>query len=136
MGLYNFKPRFVPMILNGTKSHTIRAPRKHPDQPGDTMHLYEGLRTKQACLLFRAPCLKVEEIEIGVRIGIRLDGEILDLDEANALAWRDGFRESFDDNPANGHWGSLELMLRFWQRYNELPFKGQIYHWDYAKRTT
>ena len=48
MGLYNFKPQFVPFILNGTKAHTIRAIRKDGlvDEPGDTMFLYTGLRQR------------------------------------------------------------------------------------------
>jgi len=47
MGLCNFKPRFVEPILSGEKTRKIRAPRKgHQDQPGDTMHLYPGLRQK------------------------------------------------------------------------------------------
>ena len=40
MGLYNFKSQFVPAILSGTKTHTIRAVRANPDKPGNTLHLY------------------------------------------------------------------------------------------------
>lgn len=50
MGLYNFQKRFVPFILSGAKTHTIRALRAHPDKPGDTLHLYTGLRQKGAKL--------------------------------------------------------------------------------------
>ena len=64
MGLYNFKKRFVPMILAGTKTHTIRELRAHPDKPGNTLHLYTGLRQKGARLLMRVPCVKVEDITI------------------------------------------------------------------------
>ena len=34
MGLYNFMPKFEPLILNGTKQYTIRGRRKAEDVPG------------------------------------------------------------------------------------------------------
>jgi uncharacterized protein YqfB (UPF0267 family) len=43
MGLYNFQPRFVPFILSGEKTRTIRSVRKNPDKPGDMLYLYRGL---------------------------------------------------------------------------------------------
>ena len=55
MGIYGFKPQFEPLILNGTKFHTIRARRKYEDVPGNTMHLYVGLRTSFARLVARVP---------------------------------------------------------------------------------
>ena len=48
MPLYNYKPRFVPYIQDGSKFHTIRAIRKHPCRVGDMMYHYTGLRTKYA----------------------------------------------------------------------------------------
>ncbi len=62
MGLYNFKPQFEQAILNRTKLTTIRGVRKHADGPGDTMHLYCGLRTKQARLLGRVRCIERKDI--------------------------------------------------------------------------
>lgn len=121
MGLYNFKPRFVPKILSGEKTHTIRAVRSNPDKPGSTLHLYTGLRHKGARLLLRAPCVKVEEIEIdacGHECNcdpfVAIDGVELGGSEREALAVRDGF-DSFDE------------MLDFWA--GRLPFKGHIIHW-------
>lgn len=68
MGLYNFQPRFVAAIRAGAKTHTIRAPRKggREDGPGDTMHLYTGLRHKGAERLLDPPpvCARVESIVI------------------------------------------------------------------------
>jgi len=134
MGLYGFKKRFVPMILDGSKRHTIRDIRKNADRPGKVMHLYTGLRQKGATLLFRAPCVKVEDIEIVELPGIFLDhagpvvrvnGEALSSDECNALAWRDGFRGS-------GLEGAFLEMMQFWD--GRLPFTGHLYHWDYDRR--
>lgn len=116
MGLYNFKQQFVPMILDGTKTHTIRAPRKgSQDVPGNTMHLYTGLRTKNAKLLGRFECVAVDEITID-RMLITVDRVVLFIDERDALAKRDGFQ-------------SFEHMLKFWE--GKLPFNGHIFHWKY-----
>lgn len=124
MGIYNFQPRFVPKILSGEKTHTIRATRKHPDKPGKTLHLYTGLRHKGARLLMRAKCVKVESIRIAICfdgpplrtwVQISINGEHLDHDEMEALARRDGF-------------SSLHEILIFWD--GRLPFNGQIIHWQ------
>ena len=119
MGLYNFQRRFVPKIKSGEKKHTIRAERVNPDEPGDTMHLYTGLRTKKAELLMRVPCVKVEKIVI-TNTPLRrivIDDVLLDLDEEDAFAQRDGF-----DNFAD--------MMEFWR--GRLPFRGHVYHWRAA----
>lgn len=114
MGLYNFQPRFVPKIRSGEKTHTIRAIRINPDKPGNTLHLYIGLRTRSVELLMRVPCTKVETISIDEDQQVQIGGEYLALDEREALARRDGF-----DNFAE--------MMRFWN--GRLPFYGHIIHW-------
>lgn len=121
MGLYNFQERFVSKILSGEKTHTIRAERAHPDKPGNTLHLYSGLRTKKAKLLMRALCVKVEEIHIravnGWDVSVAIDGVDLDETEREALARRDGF----DD---------FAEMVDFWR--SRLPFHGHIIHWQHG----
>jgi hypothetical protein len=126
--LYNFKPRFVEFILSGAKTHTIRDIRKYPAKPGDTLHLYTGLRTKKTKLLLRVRCVKVEEIKIveTVRMGIdngvinrkcaavAIDDQWLSLDEQEALARRDGFSDFYE-------------FVTFWD--GRLPFQGHIIHW-------
>lgn len=119
MGLYNFRSRFVPLILNGSKTHTIRGDRKRADKPGNTMHLYTGLRQKGAQLLMRVPCIRVESIDIDREQQVFLGEEQLSLDECEAMAVRDGF-SSFAD------------MMTFWK--GRLPFHGHVYHWDPQKR--
>jgi hypothetical protein len=128
MGLYNFQPRFVPKILAGEKTHTIRAVRANPDKPGNLLHLFTGLRTKRAKLLMRVPCVKVEEISISLApenflddeaecVFVTIDGTVLHRSECETLARRDGF-ENFDE------------MLEFWD--GRLPFHGHIVHWRAA----
>jgi hypothetical protein len=117
MGLYNFQKRFVPLILDGRKTHTIRALRGYPDKPGNTMHLYTGLRQKGAKVLMRVQCVRVETILITASGGVRIEGVYLSPDEREALARRDGF-ETYAE------------MLTFWREpKNRLPFRGQIFHW-------
>lgn len=119
MGLYNFQERFVPFILSGAKTHTIRATRKYPDKLGNTLHLYTGLRVKgKTRLLMRAPCVKVETILIRSlepsMFDVFIDGNELNLDELERLAKRDGFSGWAD-------------MAAFWK--GRLPFTGHVIHW-------
>ena len=132
MGLYNFQKRFVPLVLDGRKTHTIRAIRKNPDKPGNTLHLFTGLRTKKAKLLMRVPCVKVETIRIqdfapGQDAGIWVDGIELSKDEREQLAVRDGFKPT----PIKGgaQFTAWFNMLEFWD--GRLPFEGHIIHWRY-----
>lgn len=129
MGLYNFQPRFVPFILSGAKTHTIRAVRANPDKPGNTLHLYTGLRTKKAKLLMRVPCVARANIKICMRPhaqakerkiiqypAVFISGVELARDEREALARRDGFTDFAD-------------MIAFWN--GRLPFKGHIIFWRF-----
>jgi len=122
MGLYNFNARFVPFILSGKKTHTIRARRTYPDKRGETLHLYTGLRTKGAKLLLRVTCSRVEEITISAEGAVTIAGETLSESERETLAKRDGF-ENFEE------------MLQFWKEpTNRLPFCGHIIHWKAKKK--
>jgi hypothetical protein len=114
MGLYGFKERFVAKILAGEKTHTIRAKRKYPDKAGNKLHLYVGLRQPNARLLMRPLCTKVERIEIAESGCIFVGGVLLEPDEQEQLARRDGFE-------------SHAQMMQFWE--GRLPFDGQIIHW-------
>jgi hypothetical protein len=133
MGLYNFHRRFEPYILDGSKTHTIRARRKHPDTPGKTMYLYCGLRQPGAQLLLVAPCVKVQEIKIELRPAVPdqnivIDGVALTPDERDAFAWSDGFRHPDDELDQGYCWF---LMAEFWA--GRPTFEGRVYHWDYKR---
>ena len=120
MGLYNFKKRFAPFVRDGSKRHTIRGKRAHPDKPGNTLHLYCGLRTKHTELLGRSICVKVEEIHVSAGQQVFIDGVELSLSEKNALAFCDGFR-------SRGVEDAFDEMMEFWE--GRLPFSGNIIHW-------
>jgi hypothetical protein len=140
MGLYNFQKRFVPMIEDGSKCHTIRACRRCPDKPGDTLHLYTGLRQPGARLLFRAPCVRIENIRID-RARVWINDNELSLDEKDILAWHDGFRYDgtmmeICDPPVAKSTGCFNLMLQFWvEKHRTTEFIGHIIHWHYEQRS-
>jgi hypothetical protein len=119
MGLYNFDPRFVPSIKAGTTTHTIRRVRPHPDKPGNTLHLYMGLRTRSVELIMRVPCVSVQDIRIGRRPHtVHIDGELLSPDECELFARQDGF-DSFTE------------MMEYWR--GRLPFEGHLIRWKYPE---
>lgn len=116
MGLYSFKQQFVRHILAGTKRHTIRSLRRYPDKPGNTLHLYSGLRTKKAKLIMRVRCTRIQEFRMNEDHAIFIDGIELSESEKRQLARADGF-------------SNLQEMVKFWDAENDLPFVGQIIHW-------
>jgi hypothetical protein len=132
--LLGFKKQFAPFILDGSKTHTIRAPRKDGQVPktGETIHCYTGLRQKGAQLLGRWPCVRVQQIRIHpVRrpkgsawyLTIAIDGVTLSPDEANTFAWRDGFRpiRTCDSLIVMGHWWA--------DLGRDEVFTGNLIHW-------
>ena len=127
--LLGFKRQFAPFVEEGSKTHTIRAPRKVPAKVGEICHCYVDPRQKTMRLLGRWPCVKVEVIEIDApqeyhwtEVEVTIDGVRLSADECNALAWRDGFRQMGRDH-------AFRLMVDCWD--GRLPFRGHIIHWKY-----
>jgi predicted transcriptional regulator len=119
--LLGFKRRFEPMILDGSKAHTIRGfvPTRKVGQRCDC---YVDARQSSMRLLGRWPCTRIEIIEIRADQRVYLAGNILTVDERDLLAWHDGFRDIGKDTP-------FEQMMEFWR--GRLPFSGQVIHWDY-----
>jgi hypothetical protein len=122
--LLGFMRRFEPFVLDGSKTHTIRAKRKNTPKVGEICHCYVDPRRKTMRLLGRWPCVNVEEIIITRFMLVLIDGQPLSRDECNALAWRDGFRNS-------GRKRAYAEMMQFWE--GRLPFKGHLIHWDYSR---
>ena len=129
--ILGFKDQFIPYIEEGSKTHTIRSGFRW--KVGMRADLYERPRQKGMRLIFRAPAVRVQEIEIRAvavpddieTLEVRIDHSLLDPAETEALFRRDGFRKP-DTVPA------VNLAYGFW--LGRLPFHGQIIHWDYEER--
>ncbi len=133
MPAYSFQERFIPSIKDGSKTHTIRAPRKGRSRhamAGDELYLYYGMRTKWCRKIGEATCWRTERIIIDTD-KIVLEGAptftMQSVSALDAFAWSDGFRPdgSTEDNPS----GAWDLMLRFWRQTHELPFQGVVIYW-------
>jgi len=142
--ILGFKDQFIPYVLDGSKTHTIRGGNRW--RYGMRADLFTGpYKPGLRRLIFRVPVVKVERIEVraintGLQyvhpmLNIRIGGCELSEDEAIAFAWRDGFRKEVSA------WGigPLHQMYAFWRRTNgraidTMVFRGQIIHWDYALR--
>jgi hypothetical protein len=147
MVAYSFKRRFVDPIKCGLglpldeigalvlpKQQTIRAigKRRHA-RPGETLQLYQGMRTKQCFKIGEARCASVEgvmlkwsewpafmtydvaEREPGVW---RRIGNIRPIIDMEAFARADGF-------------GCFDDMQRFWtEEHGPETFEGKLIRWE------
>lgn len=116
MPAYSFKERFIPLIKSGAKKQTIRGKRKGQAKPGDPLYLFYGMRTKFCMRILDTRCRAVKSIIIYKKGSVYVQGKKLNAAECEQLAIADGFE-------------SFEVMLRWWQINNELPFKGDIIYW-------
>lgn len=151
MPSYNFKPRFVPMVKEGSKNQTIRARPKNGRTPkmGDMLYLFSGLRTKFTTRLLTTPLKAVKGIYIDENRIIIYDRPLDDQEMFLAkhlpfnknlpgpheltilkdqFAWLDGFRP--DGSTFESPTGSFDLMLKFWRLTHDLPFVGDLIYWD------
>lgn len=128
MVAYSFQGRFAEPILSGRKRQTIRAigKRRHAE-PGETLQLYQGMRTRGCRLIATAHCsgwclvtirFRTGSVEFGDQHGAVAgwlpSGRPTDLD---AFARADGF----------GSWGDLAL---FWRDVHGVRiFSGRLTAW-------
>jgi hypothetical protein len=100
MPALSYHKQFAPAVEAGRKLQTIRAMRKVPIKPGDTLYHYTGMRTKACRRLGVSTCRSANQIDIirwnGQRgvflqdcpgVGQRRLGNI----EISVLAIKDGF---------------------------------------------
>lgn len=122
MPLLGFKKRFAPAVESGDKRQTIRERRKdgRDPKPGDTLHMYVGLRTNKCRKLRVAICTNVHRVTIDDGEMLLLDGlAMIERSDRNAFAKADGF-DSFDE------------FVDYWQNvmHRELPWHGIVIYWD------
>lgn len=145
MPAYSFKERFVPFVLDGSKSQTVRSRRKHPAKVGDKCYLYFGLRTKWCRKLREETCTDTRTIMITKAGNVLIFStrlatipkskrklyanpfKMLNEAEADRFAWVDGFRPDGSSlaNPA----GCFDIMYRWFSATHQLPFIGDIIYW-------
>lgn len=125
MPALNFQERFAPLILSGKKRQTIRAFRKRPIKPGDTLILYIGMRTKQCRHLDNVKCREVQAFRIADWGFSRFeegatfsDDHIYTLEPKvlNRFARKDGFKD----------WPEMREWFR---KQHGLPFTGVLIRW-------
>lgn len=93
--------KLLDKLLDGTKTQTIRKPRKHPLKVGDVLYIFWKMRTKQCKKLGDAKITKIERKrfkEITEEDAI-LDGfpRLLDFQRAFATMHRDILYTDFAD---------------------------------------
>lgn len=98
--LLGFKHQFVTPILQDTKLHTIRDDIHNRWQPGKTIHMCTGLRTKDLNIFNTKPCISTQSIIINAKkrtvdiiVPFRIREERVELSDGNIywLAINDGF---------------------------------------------
>lgn len=118
MTVIMFKPRFAPLVAEGTKLQTVRPPRKRPIHAGDILSLrkWSGRPYCSPQVVLRsAVCIEVSPIWIcssGILVG---DTGIL-AEGLDRFAVADGFRSWRD-------------MVAWFIDEHGLPFTGILIRW-------
>lgn len=117
MPALNFLKRFAPLIESETKRQTIRPRRKdcRNPQPGQTLYLYTGMRTKYCRKLKEAKCTESVPIAFEGR-NVTIGFYSLNAAQKGVLALADGFT-CFDE------------LLEFIEKLHKLPFYGFLIKW-------
>jgi hypothetical protein len=132
MVAYSFKARFVEAILDNTKTHTLRNPRKRHAREGEELQLYTGMRTRHCKLIATTTCNRffgvylkfsiyqsfalfdVVEREPGV---FRRRGRLRAIGDPDAFARSDGFND-------------IDDMGRFWRdEHGVASWNGLLIGW-------
>lgn len=134
MPLLGFKRQFKDAILSGSKTQTLRRPRKYPIKVGDTLYLYVSLRTPKAEKLGEAICTRADRVVIDTEFLV-LNGHRVDsADLRRQFAEADGFQtylglcRAIEDMYAHKMGDEvfpLEMDRICWQ---ELANNGQLLH--------
>lgn len=116
MVAFDFKPEFADLIRSGFKVQTVRRPRRCA--PGDTMHLFTGLRSAACVRIAERRCALVAYCHL-TPAGVVHENPDLHPD-SDGFARLDGFA-SYDD------------MLAWFRRVHGTDrFIGHVHRWDPA----
>jgi hypothetical protein len=118
MPALNYQKRFADDVESGRKRQTIRATRKRPIRPGDTLYQYTGMRTKGCRKLREDICKETKPINMKISLDdlfrVIVGVNELDHNEMEGLALADGFK-------------NVGAFYEFFK--NDLPFAGDIIFW-------
>ncbi|TIV64897.1 MAG: ASCH domain-containing protein [Mesorhizobium sp.] len=152
MVAYSFKPMFGDQVSSLTKRQTVRADRKRHARPGESVQLFQGMRTRNCIKLVNPDpvCIQVLPIVIVTTLllpefiaSIVIDGRSLHRDEIEAFAAADGFaiehvgdwhfkrtaQRSGTGQPGSARWN----MGAFWHaEHGEGLFEGKLIKWEPA----
>lgn len=121
--IFLFEDRFAPLVVNATKTSTIRPPRSRTVRVGDHLDLRCWLGKpyrSQQVLLRKEICEDTRPIEIDeIRSLIWLDRPqtLLSVEEAASLAKSEGF-------------AAVDEMVDWFAAVYGLPFTGVYHRWD------
>ncbi len=121
MPALNFKNQFVPKILSGDKSSTIRGKRKNPIKPGDRLILYTGMRTKLCQPIGTAICDFIRPVIIAEDNPLTF---FQSLNEWHTMPIEDLYRMCVNDG-----FSDYEEMKTFFRNQYGLPFEGDLITW-------
>ena len=117
MPAFNFKKEFADGVESGIKRQTIRKPRKTGNpEPGATLYLFTGMRTRACRRLLTIKCKQVDEIRIAGHGSVFIDGHKLGIWELQKLVKDDGFT-------------SVAAFFAFFQKNYGFPFNGILIKW-------
>ncbi len=121
MVAYNFQPRFADAVERGEKRQTSRREGKRIHaKPGDKVHLFTGMRTKNCRKLGEAVCCHAERIRIE-EIGVfGHSGWLMSPETLASFAKADGFN-------------SWDEMRNWFSDTHGLPFIGQMIEWEFLQ---
>ena len=113
-----FQPRFAPKVEDGSKTRTIRPPRKRPVKVGDPVSLRQWTGKPYASkqrVLRQGIVSRVAEVYLG-NYGTSVDGVMLTTRQETRFAQDDGF-------------AGMDTMRSWFAETHGLPFSGTMIEW-------
>lgn len=135
---FNCFPQFVPKIMLGSKRHTFRM--KPKCKPGDTMHFYQGLRTKKCTFVAEVICTHVVECTIDTH-RVLTPPYLYTLAQSETLfrpmqMWPERLPAAMRFLPlehfarADGFYNHAEMLEFFLSIYPGFPLQGYLHVWN------
>jgi len=134
MPALNFQARFAAAVASGDKRQTIRAYRKdgRDPKPGDTLHLYAGMRTKACRKLGEVRCKSAKRLRIE-RFTNNAVPMVEVYREDGSPEWAtDFFGDPFQAERRFARRDGFKNWPEMWQWFERvygLPFEGLLIRW-------